>query len=78
MNEQELKKALAAGKRVFWMNNGYEVIHNHLHDVFVKCHFNGNLMPLSNHHGELDLSGFENGLYVDRDIDEETKWKIDV
>jgi hypothetical protein len=65
MNEQELKKALAAGKQVYWMNSAYEVIHNQLQDVYVKCHFNGNLMSLSNHHGELNLAGFENGFYVD-------------
>lgn len=28
MNLQEIKDALAAGKRVFWSNRAYEVIHD--------------------------------------------------
>jgi len=47
MNADEIKAAIEAGKKVFWSNDGYEVIKDKLGQFMIKCIHNGHCIGLT-------------------------------
>ncbi len=47
MNLQEIKDAIAAGKRVCWSNHGYDVILDNVGQYLIKCSFNNHCIGLT-------------------------------
>lgn len=47
MDLNAIKTAIAAGKRVFWKNPSYEVIHDSVGQYLIVCHFNDHCIGLT-------------------------------
>ena len=46
MNLDQIKFAANQGLTIFWGDSGYQVIVDSLGQYFIKCKFNGHLIPL--------------------------------
>lgn len=46
MNLDQIKCAANQGLTIFWGDSGYQVIVDSLGQYFIKCKFNGHLIPL--------------------------------
>jgi len=47
MDADEIKRAVLRGGRVFWKNQSYEVVVDHLGQWFIKCHINDHHIGLT-------------------------------
>lgn len=63
MSLAEIKAALAAGRRVFWCNPGYEVIKDKVGQYLIKCHMNGSCIGLTHLDGAT-LNGEESEFFT--------------
>lgn len=62
MTLDEIKTALEAGKKVYWVHNGYEVIRDSLGEYLIK-HEAGNVIGLTHRDG-LTLNGKEKEFFA--------------
>tara|TARA_Y100001938_G_C8075872_1_gene426040 strand:- start:1096 stop:1293 length:198 start_codon:yes stop_codon:yes gene_type:complete len=62
MNLEQIKKALEKGLKVYWGNNGYEVLKDKLGRYLVVCRHNGYTVGLTDLNG--NLQGNPNEFYV--------------
>jgi len=62
MTLNEIKDALEAGKRVYWVHNGYEVIRDSLGQFLIK-HEAGNCIGLTHQDG-VTLNGKEKEFFA--------------
>tara|TARA_R100001530_G_scaffold128156_1_gene97752 strand:+ start:334 stop:540 length:207 start_codon:yes stop_codon:yes gene_type:complete len=53
MTKEEIKEAVSKGKKVFWINDNYEVIKDSIGQWLVKSKANNNYVGLTNIKGEL-------------------------
>ncbi len=47
MNLQEIKEAVNNGKKVYWANTAYEVVHDKYDQWFIVCTLNDNAIGLT-------------------------------
>jgi hypothetical protein len=47
MTLEEIKQAIADGKKVYWSNLAYEVIKDSIGQYLVKCHINNSYVGLT-------------------------------
>jgi predicted HNH restriction endonuclease len=47
MSLEEIKAAVCSGRRVFWVNENYEVVFDAIGQWFIKCHINGHYIGLT-------------------------------
>ena len=68
MNVNEIKNAVREGKKVFWNNEGYEVVLSHFksgeEQWLIKCSLNGSCIGLTWTDG-ITLNGKEEDFYMD-------------
>jgi hypothetical protein len=63
MTFQEIKQAIADGKKVYWMNLGYEVIKDSLGEYLVICLHNNNCVGLTSRDGT-KVNGKEKDFFI--------------
>lgn len=47
MDAEQIKAAINAGKKVYWSNEGYEVIKDSIGQFLIKCTHNGHCIGLT-------------------------------
>jgi len=67
MNLQEIKKAIADGKKVYWSNTSYEVIKDKIDQYFIEC-TNGSAIGLTWQDGTT-LNGEEKDFFIGENQD---------
>jgi hypothetical protein len=63
MTLQEIKRAIADGKKVYWTNLGYEVIKDSLGEYLVICHSNNHCIGLTSRDG-IKVNGKEEDFFI--------------
>ncbi len=63
MNIEAIKARVDEGHRVFWVNDGYEVIKDDIGQYLIKCHFNGSCTGLHGNQTPPVLNGKESEFY---------------
>lgn len=65
MTLKQIKEAVEAGKRVFWVNKSYEVIKDCIGQWLIVCHLNDHCIGLT-HRDEVTLNGNGGEFYIGR------------
>jgi hypothetical protein len=63
MTLQEIKQAIANGKKVYWTNLGYEVIEDSLGEYLVICLHNNNCVGLTGR-DDTKMNGKEEDFFI--------------
>lgn len=63
MNLQEIKKAVNEGKKVYWANTAYEVVHDKYDQWFIVCTLNNHAIGLTWRDG-VTLNGKEEEFFI--------------
>ena len=63
MNAQEIKKAVDEGKKVYWVNELYEVIKDKFGRYLIRCSLNDSCIGLTWMDG-ITLNGKEDQFYI--------------
>lgn len=64
MNLQEIKEAVNNGRKVYWANTAYEVVHDKYDQWFIVCTLNNSSIYLTYQDGSETLNGKEEEFFI--------------
>ena len=64
MTLNEIKTAIAQGKKVHWSNPAYDVIKDKIGQYLISCNLNGSCIGLT-HMDEVTMNGKEEEFYIE-------------